>query len=627
MRRELTGYSKMIVRCIALALGFFHLYTAATMPLPTVQQRSVHVGLGIALTLLLFSPRKNENETKVPLYDLFLSGIILFACLNAFLNMDRFLDDMMSTTPLDLFLSAATMLICIEGARRVTGWVFPVLVIIFLVYALLGNYIPGSLGHSGVRWDLLLMQQYQTTYGLWGNITGISATIIAMFLIFGAFILHCGAGSNFIDMALAIVGKLKGGPALVAVVSSALFGMISGSAVANTATTGNLTIPLMKRLGYNSAFAGGVEATASSGGQLTPPIMGAGAFLMAEFLGISYLEVAIAAAIPAFLFYTALFSGVLFEAYRADLASLPKEMIPRARSILTWPSLGPLVIPMGLLFFLIVMGASITRACFLACIVELVIYVFINLRWHDILKRVRNLVNILEFGGKAIVEVVALLVSANIVIGILSQTGLSVKITGAILEIGGRNIWGALIGSSVTCLVLGMGLPTTAAYVLGAAILAPAVIKLGIAPIVAHFFVFYYCILSVLTPPVCLGVYTAAGIARAPWLETAWHAMRLGFVLYMIPYILIMEPMLLIQKNISIALVWPTITAIVGATLFASAIIGWLRRPLPFICRLLIFFGAGLLFIPERNTDIIGMALSIGGILAAQGGRLAKDNR
>lgn len=624
MKRELSGKWIWILRALALSLALFQLYTAATMPLPTMQQRAVHVALGVGLTLIFVSPKKGGSPAKIPIYDLLLVALLFFACANAFIKMDQFLEKMMVTSTLDLTLAAATILICLEAARRVTGIVFPALVLVFLLYALLGQYIPGRFGHPGVRWDMLLMQQYQTCYGIWGFITGISATIIAIFLIFGAFILNCGGGTSFIDISTAIAGRFRGGPALIAVIGSGLFGTVCGSAVANTATTGNFTIPLMKRLGYRSEFAGGVEAAASTGGQLAPPIMGAGAFIMAELLGIGYLKVVVAAIIPAYLFYIAVFSGVLFEAHRANLAPLPPEMIPSARSVLNWGKLAPLIIPVGVLFYLLIAGFSIVRSCFYACMLELLIYVFSSLRLTEIVQRFKNIVNILESGGKAIIEIVALLTCAGIVIGLITQTGLGVKLTGLVLEIAGTNFILALIVAAVTCLILGMGLPTTASYVLGAALLAPALSKLGLEPIIAHFFIFYYCILSVITPPVCLAVFTGAGIAKTRWLPTAGVALRLAVVAYIMPFVFVFEPVLLLYGSIPIlATLVAVSTASLGAILLGSGFMGYFNTPLNMVSRLLLIGAAVFLFLPGWTTDIYGIVLLLMGILSQRFGRYA----
>ena len=358
---------------------------------------------------------------------------------------------------------------------------------------------------------------YQSWQGIWGPVTGISATLIALFIIFGAFILESGAGKTFIEVANKLTGRIRGGPALVAVIASGLFGTISGSAAANVASTGNFTIPLMRRLGYRPTFAGSVEAVASTGGQLAPPIMGTGAFLLAEFLEISYLDVVIAATIPAFLFYASVFTMVRLEALRLNLPPIPKNEILPARKIFTFARLAPVVIPMGLFFAALVKGYSTTYAAFLACVSLLIIYLFSDLSWPNMKERLIRIVAALETGGKALIHIVALCVCASIVVALINQTGLGVKLSELLMRTAGVNLYLSLIITATISIILGMGVPTAAAYILCVAVTGPILIKLGLLPISAHLFVFYFAIISAITPPVCIAAYTAAAISQAGW--------------------------------------------------------------------------------------------------------------
>ena len=609
MRRELSGKWVWIVRGIAIALALFHIYTAGTIPLATIQQRAVHVALGYTLILAGWSPwKKEKTESKIPIYDVLLIALIFACSINAFIKMNFWFTHIMYTTNFDLVLGSCAVILSVEAARRTTGWVFPGLVIAFLLYALLGFVITGKFGHPGQSWSDLIVYLYQTDFGIWGFITGISATIVAMFLIFGAFLLFTGGGASFIDIAIKIAGKIRGGPALVAVVGSGLFGTISGSAVANVATTGNFTIPLMKSLGYKPEFAGGVESTASTGGQLAPPIMGAGAFVMAELVGVSYLSVVIAAIIPAILYYAAVFSGVLFEARRINLAPMPREQILPWGQIVTWQKLAPLILPVGAIFYFIIAGYSICRACFWAIVVAVVIYAFANFRWQDIKQRLRNIVYALERGGMAITEVVALLVCANVVIAIMTQTGLNVKLTEFIMAAAGQSLLLAMVLTAVCALILGMGMTTTAAYVLGAAILAPALSTLGMIELQGHLFIFYFCILSAITPPVCLAVYAAAGIAKAPWLPIAWVALRLALVAYFLPFAFAYEPALIAMGSASnIALC--SCTALAGCVSLAAALFGCFISPLNIPARIFAGSAAVMFLIPGVSTDILALPI------------------
>jgi len=607
MRRELSGNWVWVVRIIAITLALFHIYTAATMPLPTMQQRSIHVALGFALILASWSPLKGEKaESKIAVYDLVLIGLILAACINAFVNMEFWFTHLMSTSNTNLFLGICTILLAVETSRRTVGWVFPILVTGFLLYALFGNCIPGKFGHPGLEWEHLVVYLYQSDFGIWGFITGISATIVAMFLIFGAFLLFTGGGDAFMDLAKKAAGRIAGGPALVAVVGSGLFGTISGTSVANVATTGSFTIPLMKNLGYKPSFAGGVESVASTGGQIAPPIMGAGAFVMAELLGISYIKVIIAAIIPALLYYVAVFLGVFFEAKRIKLAAMPQEQIPPWRDILIYRRLAPFILPICVLLYLVAVGYSVTRGCFWAIVIATVIYVFSGYHWQSMKERLKNVVYGLERGGMAITLVVSLLVCANIIVAVLTQTGLGAKITEVILGVSGQSFILALVLTAVCAIVLGMGMSTTAAYVLGASILSSALLKLGMLPLQAHLFIFYFCILSAITPPVCVAVYTAAGIARTSWLPVAWVAMKLGVIAYIIPFAFAYEPALILMGS-PLTIVQCAITAVIGAGALAVAISGYFTSHLGIVTRAILFAAGILLLVPSWQTDIWGV--------------------
>jgi len=600
---------------VAIALALFQLYTAATVPLITVHQRAVHVALGFTLILAYWSPRKGRKaETKIPLYDLALIVLIFVFSINAFIKFEFWLNHIMYTTAFDLILGICAILMAMEAARRTSGLVFPILVGVFLLYALFGNYIPGEFGHSGFTWDYIVLSFYQMDLAFWGFITGISATVLAMFLIFGAFLLYTGGGDAFIDMAVKVAGRIRGGPALIAVISSSMFGTISGSAVANTAATGNFTIPLMKDLGYRSEFAAGVESAASTGGQLAPPIMGAGAFVMAELIGISYIEVIIAAVIPAVLYYAAVFSGVLLEARRQNLAPIPTGNIPPWGRILTWRRLAPFILPVAALLISIIAGFSITRACFWAIAVAAVVYTFVDFRWQDMKKRLKNILTALEKGSMAIAGIVAMLVCANMIVGILSMTGLSVKIGELILAMAEHHLFLALILTAAVGILLGMGMPTTPAYVLAACILGPALIDLGLTGLQAHLFIFYFAILSAITPPVCVVVFTAAAIARSTWIATAKIALTLAVVSYFIPFAFAYEPALIMTgKTVNIVLY--SFTALAGCLCLAAAMFGWFVTLLNIPARFFTGAAGVMLFVPSGQLalwalPVIGLAVA-----------------
>jgi TRAP transporter 4TM/12TM fusion protein len=607
MRRELTGVWKWIARVASIAFTVFHLYTGGFGILPDMQQRAIHVFFGFILTLFLFSTAKREHpESKVPIWDLFLAILTTACCINTYIKFEWFHLHIGESTTLDLFLGVAIVILALETGRRVVGWVFPILTILFLLYTFLGPYFPGKFRHPGFDVEYVIQTLNQTTLGVWGFVTGISATLLAMFIIFSTFLLFTGGGQSFIDIALRVAGRFRGGPALVAVVASGFFGTISGSAVANVVGTGSFTIPLMKRLGYKPEFAGGVEATASSGGQIMPPIMGAGAFIMAELLGIPYLKVASAATIPACLFYISVFSAVRFEAMRMNLQPVPNEEILSWNQILTWGRLAPLLFPVFALIGLLVRGYTPTTSGFWASVLALVLFLFSDFSLTLIKQRGKVIVNGFERAGTALVEIVSLLVCANIMISLINLTGIGVKLSELIISAAGTSLLLSLVFGAIVALILGMGMPTTGAYLIAASVISTPLIKLGLLPLGAHLFLFYFAVISAITPPVCVAVYAASGIAKANWLKVAAVALRLALIAYFIPFIYAYEPkLILVGKPTEI--IWATITASVGAVILGAAMMGYLRNKLSMPCRILLVPSALMLVVPGWKTDFIGV--------------------
>ncbi|MFH1086995.1 MAG: TRAP transporter fused permease subunit [Chloroflexota bacterium] len=596
-----------MARATAVALAIFHLYTAGTVPLTDMRQRVVHVMLGFVLTFAVYSGRRRV-ESKIPAYDFVLMAMIAAGSINAFIKYEWFLTHIGWSSALDTALGTVTLLLCVEAARRITGLVFPTIVVLGIAYALAGPLVPGQFGHAGFDIVYVVQELYQTTNGIWGYVVGISANIVAMFLIFGAFLVFTGGGQTFVNLALWLTGRYRGGPAMSAVIGSALFGTISGSALANVAGTGNFTIPLMKRLGYRPEFAGAVEAVASDGGQIMPPVMGAAAFILAEFVGLRYTDVAIAAAIPAVLYFTAVLFYVRFEALRLKLPPVPKEEIPSARSFLGWGQLAPFVLPVVILLYFIGEGFSPAKSCFFAAMSALVIFLFSDFNLSHMRERAGKIVFGLNRGGLAIVEVVSLLVAANIVIDVLTMTGVTVKISQLVVSVGGDMPLLGLFLTMVVALMLGMGLPTSAAYVLTVAVAAPPLIRLGYPILSVHLFVFYYAVLSLITPPVCPACYAAAAIARTSWLKVAWVALRLAAVVYIVPYVWMYQPALLMQGSAaSIALA--ALTTLAGALCLATGLVGHFTSRLGPPTRLFVI-AAGIMFVlPQLSWSAYGIAV------------------
>jgi TRAP transporter 4TM/12TM fusion protein len=443
-------------------------------------------------------------------------------------------------------------------------------------------------------------------------VTGLSANLISIFIIFGAFLLATGAAESFMSLAMIAAGKFPGGAAKVATVSSALFGMLNGAAVANVATTGNFTIPAMKRLGYRPAFAGAVEATASSGGQITPPIMGAGAFVMAELLGISYTTVMQAAVLPAFLFYACIWMSIGVEARRENMQPFDRSEIPPLAEVLHWRKIGPLALTIGVMLTSMFSGNTPTLAAFYGICTNLVLFLVIgSFKWTALRERLLRIAEGVRLARNGIVTIIALLVSAQIALALIGLTGIGIKLSEQIIAVGVHGgLFVSLLLALIVALILGMGMPTTAAYLLAAAVTVPALSAIGIDPLAAHFFVFYGALLSALTPPVCTAVFTAAVIANEHWWPIALDSIRLAAMKYILPFFFIYRPEVLLAGS-TLEILWVVAIGLICAFLFAIGTGGYyLRRignPLRFVCVLTAMtIPAGSLYL-----DAVALALAL----------------
>jgi len=607
-QRHPEGVWKTGLSFLAVLFVLFHIYTGFAGPLPNLKQRAVHAGFALILTFFIMRPIKKKPSAAWG--SVFLGTDLIFViasmitCGYVFFNYNWIMENPAESTPVQIYLGTAAVLLSLEAGRRTIGITFPILTILFLLYALLGQYIPdipvigdrlSYWGHRGFSMKHIVQVMYLSDKGLWGFVTGVSSTIVAIFIIFGGFLLASGAGNTFMDLAVRLTGKFMGGAAKVSVVVSAFFGMLSGSAVANTATTGNFTIPLMKKLDYSDEFAAGVEATASAGGQITPPIMGSAAFLMAELLEIPYIKVAVCAIIPAYLFFTSVFFAIHFESSKRNLGRVPKKQIKPLAGILKPSRSIPLMFPIILLIVLMFQGRTPETAVFWAIAALSILYVFSSFKFSEIKERGLKLVAGMDAVGKSLIKVIPLLICANIIVSLITLTGIGVNISEIIIGLSGNHAFLALGCAAIVALMLGMGVPTPAAYLLGAAVVAPSLISMGFEPIAAHMFVFYFAILSVLTPPVCPGVYIAAGIADADWLAAAWVSVRLAIVKYILPFMFILNTsFLLIGPPAKI--IWSVFTATVGVYMIAAGTMGYFIKNLGLISRMAMIAGAFLCF-------------------------------
>jgi len=613
--RTLQPRMEFSIGIIAIALSLFQLYTSWRGSFDVYIQRPVHIAFVFTILFFLY-PLKSRSvkRDQILWIDWFLAGSTLICTTWVMINVDRFLETF-SSIPLDLVLGTLMILIVMEGTRRILGPVLPTILIAIMLYAVFGQYFPGTWGHRGFSIQMLIETLYTGQNGIWGMITGISASLIPGFLIFGVMLEKLGGGATFVDLALKLAGRSHGGPAKVSCFSSALFGTISGSAVANVVVDGVFNIPLMKGLGYRKELAGAVEATASTGGQIMPPVMGAGAFIMAELLGISYTRIAAGAAIPAILYYLGVYTSVHFEAQRLHLKPLPADMIPSFRKKILPNSL-PFIFPVSILVYLLSVGYTPSLSVLYSVVIS-VTWHLVNCRNFDTFKiRLKQVIAALDAGGRAIVMVAALCACAQLVVSMFNMTGIGVKFTASIIDLSQGNLFLTLFLAMIICLILGMGIPTTAAYVLAASVVGPAISSLGASPFTAHLFIFYFAIISAITPPVCAAVYVAAAIAQSNWWKTGWIATRLGLSGFIVPYMFFYAPTLLLFGN-PMDIIINSVSAAFGVIALSAAAMGFFLKPLSWIERIGLFAAAFLLIDPGFVTDVVGW-LILGSIYIIQ---------
>ena len=604
--RNLKGQMAVIASAIAVMFTLFQLYTGVFGAFPDLIQRSIHIGFAMVLAFFLYSATNRSPKERFSVVDLIAMILGIIVCIHVAINYDRIMMNPGVSSSWDLILGIIATLLVLEMTRRILSWVLPAIGIITILYAYLGPYFPDMFAHRGFSVSYIIETLYMSTSGIWGTVTGVSATILSGFLIFGSILFYTGGGEIFVDLAKAIAGRSYGGPAKVSCISSALFGTISGSAVANVVVDGVFNIPLMKKLGYKPEFAAAVEATASTGGQLMPPVMGAGAFIMAEFLTVPYVKVALAAAIPALLYYLGVTSSVHFAARKSNMARLPKEVIPSLKK--TLPKSACLFVPVTILIYLMMTGHDPTTSVLWATGASVALYLVTTRSFVILKQRAWNLVLGLEAGGKSIVLVAALCACAQIVIGMVNLSGLGIKMSELVLGLSMGIEFLALFFTMIVCLILGMGLPTTAAYVLAASVAGPALIKLGVTPMGAQLFVFYFAIISAITPPVCAATYAAVAIARSKWWESGWLGVRMGTAGFMVPFLFVYCPNLLLVGS-PLEIVWNSLVSALGVMAMAGVVMGYFGDKNRWYEAILLAVGALFLLKPGLITDLIGLSM------------------
>lgn len=641
--RQLRGLWGLIVAAIAISFSLFQIYNAGFGLLPAQKLRAVHLAFVLVLIFLLYPLRKRSVKDKIPFYDIALALLAAVGPLYFFFNFEAMVLRAGAETTLDIIIGALTIVMVLEATRRAVGPALPIVAIIFLLYAHFGAYLPDIIAHRGYSLERIIRHLYPTTEGIFGIPLGVAATFVFLFILFGAVMQRTGISDYLIKLAFAGLGHLSGGPAKAAVLASYTMGTFSGSSTANVVTTGLITIPLMKRVGFAPEVAGGVETAASAVGQLIPPVMGAAAFVMVEMTGIPYIEIVKAALLPAILDMFGLLFSVHMYAVKHGLRGLPREQLPPLLPTL-FSQIYLLIPIVGLVIMLTVAQFSPMKSAFwsipLALIIALiarntqVVWRLIRMQlrgdvhparlqvvtnkpdrattllartWHDFGK---DLLGALQDGARYAVSVSAACACAGIVIGVITLTGLGLRLTGIFVDLSGGQLWAALLLTMAGCIILGLGMPTTANYIIVSTLMAPTLITLGVPVIAAHMFVFYFGILADDTPPVGVGAYAAASIARADPIKTGIQGFKFDLSAFIIPYLFVYNPVLLLYGDVQpLELLWVALSGLIGVYALSVTKEGWWRTYANPLERLLMAIAAIALINPGLLTDLAGFSL------------------
>jgi len=659
--RELSGIVAKIVFFGLLAFSIYQLYFTVEHRLPAQIHRPIHLGFALSLIFLLFpATKKLRAKGKLSWFDYILSILGVGVGLYWPLQYDELVIRASSINQTDFYVGVLAILLVLEATRRAVGLPITVIASLFLAYAYWGRQMPDFLKHRGVDLDNLVQSMYFTTEGILGTPLAVSATFIFLFLLFGAFLVKTGVGQYFNDLAVTLAGKRTGGPAKVAIFSSALQGTISGSSVANVVTSGSFTIPMMKRLGYRKEFSGGVEAAASTGGQLMPPIMGAAAFLMIEFIGIDYWTIAKAAAIPAILYFSGVYIMTHFEAKRSGLEGLSEEELPDRKEVFKRLYL---LLPLVAIVFFLASGLSVIMAAFFGILTTILVGLLRPERFrklyiatfvigaigNPLLELVLNgampnkllqsafmgaailtilvsylfdgnfqdTVGALVDGARTALGVVAATAAAGIIVGVVTKTGLGLKLANSLVSLANEQILLTLFFTMIAAIILGMGSPTTANYVITSTIAAPAIILLGVDDLPAHLFVFYFGIIADITPPVALAAFAASGVSGGEPIRTGVNAAKLAIAAFIIPYMFVLQPELLMIDTTIPFLIWILFTALTGMIAIGVGMIGYWYRKTYWFERILALAGGLALIYPGWQSDTAGL-VTFGVLIAAQ---------
>ncbi|NLV64331.1 MAG: TRAP transporter permease [Synergistaceae bacterium] len=601
--RTLSGWEAKMALLVAVSLSVFHFYTSGFGLLLAIKQRAVHLALVLFMVYMLYPISGKARKDAVPWYDYLLGGVAAYVVLYHVIYFNDIVMRAGLPTTMDITVGFLGILLLLEATRRVSNPILPGIAIFFLFYCYFGRQFPAMFAHRGFSIPRIINHMYMGTEGVFGIPLGVSSTFVFMFILFGSFLEQTGMGRFIIDLSMALAGGSTGGPAKVAVLSSGLMGSISGSSVANVCTTGMFTIPLMKSVGYKPYFAGAVEAVASTGGQIMPPVMGAAAFIMAEFLGVPYIHVAVAAIVPALLYYFAVLVQVHLEATRLGLKGLPREKLPKAMPLLK--KKGHLLIPLAAIIYFLLSGYTPLKAAYYGILATLIVS-FLNKETRVTFPK---LIEALDSGARGALGVACACGTVGIIVGTATLTGLGLRIASAIITLSGGILIVSLLLTMVACILLGAGLPTTANFIVTSTMAAPALLQLGVAPMAAYMFVLYFGIAADLSPPVALAAYAGAGIAGDDPMKTGGAAIRLALAGFLVPYIYVFNPMLVLVGFEPIPFIISIGTALLGVFLLGMGSIGFYKTKMPMWLRAISLAGALGLLIPGILTDTIGFSV------------------
>lgn len=602
-RRDLTGGVALLVSALAVAWTLYTLYSTIFGVLNVLVYRAIHLTFALALGFVLFPASKKLARNRIAYaIDILLALISVSLGIYVLKGANSFADRIGIPSQTDFIFGAIAVLLILELTRRVVGKSMTIVAIVFLMYALLGKHLPPFLAHPGVDVKMLTSTLLISLEGIFGVALGVSANLLLIFIVVAQFLVGTGTGQFIMDFASSLIGWARGGPAKIAIISSGLFGSISGSAVANVLTTGAVTIPMMKKLGYKPHFAGAVEAAASTGGQIMPPVMGAAAFVMAEVLGVPYAQVCIAAALPAILYYVALLIMVDLEAAKTNLTGIPKEdLIPLKK---TFKEGWFYTIPLIILIYLIITGSSPQKAG----VITIAASIIINILNKKNRLSLKQYLNMLKEGSLGCILIAMACATAGIIMGCVNLTGLGPNFSSMLVSLASGNQLVLLILTMVASIILGMALPTLICYMILAVLIAPALVSMGVEPMAAHLFVLYFGVVSFVTPPVALAAYAGAAIANSNTMKTGWAAAKLATCMFVLPFMFVYNPELILINGIRLSIVPIIITSLIGTTAICMSIQGYIFRPIKMWWVRLILFLAGIsLIYPGTVTDLIGL--------------------